>query len=129
MDFWDAIDVFLEHNMTIELQPYLALATIAGAAMAPTLSSIWAGYIANKNAIKAANLAVLAAQRVAEVKTTLVETSHNTNEKLDTNHVLVNNQLSQAVDRLNKASAEIEELKLLLRRERSGGATGMNIKL
>jgi flagellar hook-associated protein FlgK len=123
VDFWDAIDVFLEYGMTIDLQPYLALATIAGAALAPTLSSIWAGYVANKNAIKAASLAVLAAQKVAEVKTTLVETSHITDGKLDTIHVLVNNQLSQAVERLNRASAEIEELKEMLKRER-GGATG-----
>jgi hypothetical protein len=32
--------------------------------------------------------------------------------------VLVNNQLSQAVERLNRASAEIEELKEMLKRER-----------
>jgi flagellar hook-associated protein FlgK len=97
------------------LNSIVPLATIVGAAAAPTIAAIWAGRVADRNAQKAADLAALAAMKVAEVKSTLVQTSDATKSQLGEIHTLVNNQLSQAVDRFNKAAMEIEELKILLK--------------
>lgn len=94
--------------MVIDLFDFVPLATIVGACSAPTLAAIWAGRAANKNANNAA-------ERVSEVRDTLVDTGKRTDAKLETIHVLVNNQLTQAVDRLEAATIKIGELELLLK--------------
>ena len=100
--------------MVINLDDLVPLATIIGAAAAPTIAAIWAGHVANRNALNAAVLAVTAAEKVSDVKHTLVETHSATEHKLDQIHVLVNNQLTQAVERLAAAEARIVELKALV---------------
>jgi hypothetical protein len=93
--------------MILEIDSILPLVTILGAAFAPTIASIWAGHTANKNAEKAAI-------KASEVKHALENTSQVMNNKLDHIHHLVNSQLTDAVERLNVAMAEIEELKKIL---------------
>lgn len=93
--------------MIIDTHDLVPLATILGGLLAPTLASIWAGNRANKNA-------VVAAQHVVEVKEALTTVGKQTNTKLDIIHILVNNQLSEAVGRLNDATLTIAELKRLL---------------
>lgn len=94
--------------MVIDLSDLIPIATILGACSAPTLASIWAGRAANKSAN-------IAAEKVVEVKETLVDVGKKTNMKLETIHLLVDNQLSQAVDRLEAATIKIGELELLLK--------------
>ena len=94
--------------VVIEVSDFIPLATIVGACSAPTLAAIWAGRAANRSAD-------VAATKVHEVKQELARVGDATSTKLDTIHVLVNNQLTQAVERFNAATAEIEELKVLLK--------------
>ena len=98
------------NNMILELNSFVPLVTILGAAAAPTIAAIWAESRRKRDAKMAAGLAVVAAEKVAEVKETLVGTAETANMKLDTIHTLVNDQLSQAVNRLTVATREIEEL-------------------
>jgi hypothetical protein len=63
---------------------------------------------------KAASLVVQVAEKVEETKATLMASTANTDAKLDTIHVLVNNQLTEAVNRFKDALAVIEELKVIL---------------
>lgn len=94
--------------MIVDLSDLVPLATILGACSAPTLAAIWAGRAANKNANNAA-------EKVSEVRETLVDVGKRTDAKLETIHILVNNQLTQAVDRFEAATAKIGELELLLK--------------
>jgi hypothetical protein len=74
--------------MILEINSLVPLVTIMGAASAPTIAAIWAEGRRKRDARDAAK---------------------NVNEKLDTIHILVNDQLSQAVNRLTVATREIEE--------------------
>ena len=107
--------------MIFELNSLVPLVTIMGAAMAPTVAAIWARNGQAREAKDAARLASVAATKVAEVKSTLVTTAAATDGKLDQIHVLVNNQLSQAVERFDAATAEIAELKLIVQKLQGGG--------
>lgn len=100
--------------MLVDLSQLIPLATIIGASVAPVVSIVWVGHQANRNAMRAAELAAIAAKKVSEVKEVLQESTIGVNTKLDTIHVLVNSQLSEAVERLKTATAEIEALKKLL---------------
>jgi hypothetical protein len=75
------------------------LVTIVGAAAAPTVAAVWAEN-RRKRDVKMADLAAATAEKVAEVKETLVGS--------------VGEQLSEAVSRLAVATAEIEELKQMV---------------
>jgi flagellar hook-associated protein FlgK len=111
--------------MMINLNDLIPLATILGAAAAPTIAAIWAESRRDRDA-------KIAAQKVSEVKEKLVETAAATGQQLGEIHALVNNQLTEAVERLNMATAEIEELKTLLkeshRREKELGGGLMDDK-
>jgi hypothetical protein len=72
------------------------------------------------DAKRAASLAVTAATKVAEVKSTLVETAAANTLQLGEIHTLVNNQLSEAVARFDKATAEIVSLKALVMKLQAG---------
>jgi hypothetical protein len=107
--------------MIVDLRDFVTLATIIGGISAPTFTGIWAARIANRNAENAAKrvaevkeATLVAAEKVSEVKSTLVQTAAVTDGKLDQIHVLVNNQLSQAVERFDAATAEIAQLKLVV---------------
>jgi hypothetical protein len=76
--------------MVVNLNDYIPLLAVIG-------SVIWAGQTANRHVKRAE------------------ESAAQMSEKLDTIHVLVNSQLTQAVDRLNVALAQVEELKALLK--------------
>jgi hypothetical protein len=86
--------------MIIDLTSIIPLVTIVGAAAAPTIAAIWAENRRKRDVKMAADLAVVTAEKVAEVKETLAGT--------------VNEQLSEAVSRLAVATAEIEELKRMV---------------
>jgi hypothetical protein len=96
------------NGMIIDLNSFVPIVTILGAAAAPTIAAIWAEGRRNRDARRAV------IER-AEVKETLVATADVANAKLDTIHSLVNSQLSQAVDRLTAATKEIEELKRIVK--------------
>jgi hypothetical protein len=102
------------------LRDMLPLTTIIGAAIAglaaPTITAIWAAKKANKNAEDAA-------KKVTEVKETLVETAADTATRLaalhtqgDEIHAMVNDQLTQAVNRFDTATREVVALKEVVRK-------------
>lgn len=100
--------------MVVEISDAIPLITIVSAALAPTIAAIWAGKTATRTA-------VMAAEKVQEVKTTLSLDGAATNAKLDVIHVLVNSRLQEALDELamtkiefKNARLEIEELKNML---------------
>jgi hypothetical protein len=104
--------------MIVDISSLVPLVTILAAAISPALAAIWAGHTANNNAAKAA-------AKVSEVKHPF-ETA--TNLKLDDIHVLVNRQFPDVVERLNVATAEIEELKRLLRSNGLAGCGLMSLR-
>jgi hypothetical protein len=71
--------------MIIDLTSIIPLVTIVGAATAPTIAAIWAENRRKRDVKMAVGLAVVTAEKVAEVKETLGGT--------------VSEQLAQAVDR------------------------------
>lgn len=97
------------------MRDLIPITTIIGALSAPTISSVWAERRRTRDAKAVAEQAKITAQKVSDVKTALVETSDVSNAKLDLIHVLVNNQLSEAVERFEAATREIAELKTLLK--------------
>jgi hypothetical protein len=115
--------------VVIEINSFVPLATILGAAAAPTIAAIWAEGKRAKDALRAADYAaiaalkvaevkdatIIAAKKVSEVKDTLVQTASNTDGQLKQIHSLVNNQLTQAVQRFEQALKEIESLKSILK--------------
>jgi hypothetical protein len=72
--------------MILELNSLVPLVTILGAASAPTIAAIWAEGRRNRDARMAAGLAVVAAEKVAEVKNRLMGAAETANIKLDTMH-------------------------------------------
>ena len=94
--------------MILELNSLVPIVTIIGAAAAPTIAAIWAESRRNRDAR-------IAAEKVSKVKETLIGTAETANIKLDDIHHLVNDQLTQAVNRFAAATAEIEELKRLVK--------------
>jgi len=80
--------------MVVNLNDYVPLVTIIGAAFAPTIAAVWTGTVVHRSL-------------------------NRTEAKLEIVHFLVNSQLTQAVDRLSRASAEIVELKALLESRRT----------
>jgi hypothetical protein len=96
--------------MVFDLNSVVPIVTIIGVASAPTIAAIWAEGRRNRDVRKAAELAAVAAQKVSEVKHTLLETASVTNL-----------QLTQAVERFEAATREIEVLKALLLKERERG--------
>lgn len=106
--------------MMVDLNSIVPLATIVGAAAAPTMAAIWAEGKRSRDATRAAEAAATVAMKVAEVKGTLVRTSEATTAQLGEIHTLVNNQLSEAVARFDAATAEIAELKAYVRTLQGG---------
>lgn len=105
--------------MLVQIDSFIPLVTIIAAASAPVISSIWAEGRRAKDAKRAAELAAIAAMKVAEVKNSLQSNAATSNEKMDQIHTLVNNQLTQAVERFEVATARIVDLETQVKKLRA----------
>jgi hypothetical protein len=97
--------------MVVDIGSFIPLVTILGAAAAPTIAAIWAERKRAKDARRAQESSDIAAMKVAEVRNTLVATASSQSAQLHTIEHLVNDQLTQAVNRFEGAMKEIATLK------------------
>ena len=95
----------------VTLQGWLPLLGILVALLAPLGPAIYNGWIANRNAKRAALAAERAALAADDVADKLDRTDKKTSEKLDAIHSLTNSRLSAAlakIDRLERHLLETE---------------------